>query len=261
MPKKLTYFDNWLRVEMTRTLRSRYELGLQALELYEDEKKGGSVYGKGAIENICKVLRWDDGLIRSALKLVRVYTPEQMNGICKLVLPDGQPLNWSHLRTIILVRDPVQRQTLLDRTVAEGLTCTQVAREFTRLGQSRPDETRGRPPRLPKNFDEAVSGQMHAAAQWDRLHNQIWGLPERSLVAHASKLDPKDMTSQRVDQLRKLVDELRRVADQATEHAEKAEGIARDFARTLNEKSDQQKPSASAAAPITPAGIVLTQTA
>src|SRR5437660_1351452 len=75
--KKLEYFDAWLRKEVDRTLRSRYELGLQVRDLYEDEKRnGGKLYGKNAIGRICKILCWDDGVIRSALRFVQAFTPE-----------------------------------------------------------------------------------------------------------------------------------------------------------------------------------------
>jgi hypothetical protein len=56
--KKLKYFETWLREAVNHILRSRYELGLQVRELYEDEKKnGGKVHGKDAIGRICKTLR------------------------------------------------------------------------------------------------------------------------------------------------------------------------------------------------------------
>jgi hypothetical protein len=56
--KKLKYFESRLRREVDHTLRSRYELGLQVQELYEDERKNGAkVYGKNAIGRICKILR------------------------------------------------------------------------------------------------------------------------------------------------------------------------------------------------------------
>src|SRR6516162_2091615 len=74
--EKLEYIDEWLRKEVDHTLRRRYELGLQVKELYEDEKKGGKLYGKNAIGRICKVLHWDDGVIRSALRFVLTYSQE-----------------------------------------------------------------------------------------------------------------------------------------------------------------------------------------
>ncbi len=99
--KKLEYFDTWLRNEVNHSLRSRYELGLQVKELYEDEKKGGKLYGKNAIDRICKLLRWDDGLIRCALRFVQTYSAEELEHLCASRLPNGQPLTWSHVRVLI----------------------------------------------------------------------------------------------------------------------------------------------------------------
>jgi hypothetical protein len=47
--KKLKYIENWFRTEGTRSLRSRYDLGLAVREMYEDEKKNG---GKTLTPNI-----------------------------------------------------------------------------------------------------------------------------------------------------------------------------------------------------------------
>ena len=78
---------------MDHSLRSRYELGLQVQELYEDERKNaGKTYGRNAIGRICKLLNWDDGLIRMALRFVRAYSPEDLERLCAQVLPKGQPL-------------------------------------------------------------------------------------------------------------------------------------------------------------------------
>src|SRR5262245_31984178 len=129
--KKLQYFENWLRKEVDHTLRSRYELGLQVQELYEDERKnGGKLYGKDAIGRICKILCWDDDLIRLALRFVQTFTPEDLERLCSMVLPKGEPLTWSHVRALIPIDDAARRQELLDRTVAEGWTCNELAREI-----------------------------------------------------------------------------------------------------------------------------------
>lgn len=121
--KKLKYFENWLRKDVERSLRSRYELGLQVQELYEDEKKnGGKLYGKNAIGRICQILHWEDGVIRLALRFVQTFSQKDLERLCTLTLPKGQPLTWSHVRTLLLVDDTAQRQQLLNRTVAEGWT-------------------------------------------------------------------------------------------------------------------------------------------
>src|SRR5262245_37764296 len=88
--KKLSYIETWLRKDMDHCLRSRYELGLQVQELYEDERKNnGKIYGKNAIGRICKLLNWEDGLLRWALRFVQAFTPEGLQRPCSSVLPGG----------------------------------------------------------------------------------------------------------------------------------------------------------------------------
>src|SRR5689334_22564809 len=88
--KKLTYIETWLRKDMDHCLRSRYELGLQVQELYDDDRKNnGKIYGKNAIGRICKLLHWEDGLLRLALRFVQAFTPEDLERLCSTVLPKG----------------------------------------------------------------------------------------------------------------------------------------------------------------------------
>ena len=242
--KKLKYFETWLRREVDHTLRSRYELGLQVQELYEDERKnGGKLYGKNAIGRICRILRWDDGVIRSALRFVQTFTPEDLDRLCALVLPKGEPLNWSHVRTLLAVNDPGRRQGLLDRTVAEGWTCVELAHEIKNLADRGAADGRGRPPRVPKDFDGAVAQQRQSAERWDRLFTKVWAKCDHSLVTQAAKLPAEGVTEGRLRQARGLAAQLRRVADQALAQAEKAEEVVREFERILDERQ-QQKASA-----------------
>jgi hypothetical protein len=235
--KKLKYFETWLRKEVNHTLRSRYELGLQVLELYEDEtRNGGKVYGRDAIGRICKLLRWDDGVIRLALRFVQTYTKEDLERLCGQVLPKGEPLTWSHVRALLAVHDTTRRQELLDRTVAEGWNCVELAREIKNLADGRERDGRGRPPRVPKDFDGAVAQQQQSAEQWDRRFTKVWGKQERSLVTQAAKLPREEITEERLRQARELAVDLRRVADQALKQAEKAEAVVREFERILGER-------------------------
>ena len=242
--EKLEFFDNWLRREVSRTLRSRYELGLQVLEMNEDQKKNqGKLYGTNAIGRICKILKWDDGVIRSALRFVQRYSPTELDRLCEQVLPNGEPLTWSHVRVLIEVDDLSERKALLERTISEGWTCSTLARAFKDLGNGRPDETRGRPPKVPKNFDDAVAGQQQFTAQWARLHDRVWSVPERSLLAHAAKIAPEEVTTERLRRARELARGLRRVAEQAMEQAGKADEVVRDLERLLDRWESNTTPA------------------
>jgi len=90
--EKLKYIETWFHKEIKHTLRSRYELGLQVKELHEDDKKGGKLYGRNAIGRICKILHWDEGLIRHTLRFVQTYSPEELEQLCERILPTGAPL-------------------------------------------------------------------------------------------------------------------------------------------------------------------------
>jgi hypothetical protein len=248
--KKLDYFEDWLWREVNHTLRSRYELGLQVQELYEDERKnGGKLYGKNAIGRICKLLYWEDGLLRWVLRFVQTYTREDLDHLCSLVLPRGAPLSWSHVRGLIAVEDARKRQELLYRTVAEGWTCTQLALAVKKLEKSGSGDQRGRPPRVPENFDDAVLQQQQVADQWDRQHSKVWASPTGSLLTHAAQIPPEEVTEEHLHQAQRLAHQLRQVAEQAREQAEKAEQVAREFERILRERQQANGPARSTTPP------------
>jgi len=228
---KLDYFENWLRMEVKHVLQSRYELGLVALELVEDEKKnGGKLYGKNAIGRIGKVLRWDDGLIRLALRFVRAFSREQVEQLCTLVLPNGDPLTWSHVRCLLGVKEREQRKELLERTVQEGWSCTQLAEQIV--------EGQPRPVRPPINFDSAIKKQLTSAEQWDRQHTKVWSRPDTSLVSQAARLPADGVTQERLQKAQELAYQLRLVADQAVKQAEAAEQVVHDFEQILKEREE-----------------------
>jgi len=242
--KKLKYFETWLRKEMHHTLRSRYELGLQVQELYEDERKnGGKLYGRNAISRICKLLRWDDNVIRTALRFVQTFSQEDLERLCGMILPTGEPLNWSHVRALLTVDNPTQRQDLLERTTTEGWTCTELARQIKNLVDRPADDQRGRPLRAPKDFDGAVAQQQQSAEDWDRRYSRVWMKQDRSLTTQAAKLPPEEVTEERLRQARELAMQLRRVANQALKQAEKAEEVVRDFERILDERQQTEVPN------------------
>jgi hypothetical protein len=142
--EKYEWIRQWLASDVSYSLQSRYELGEQVLEIYLDETKNGAkVYGQRAIEKICKLLDWDDGVIRACLRLVQTYTRQDIARICSLKLPRKEPVTWSHLRSLLAVDDPGQREELLQKTVAEGWTCTELGQEVKRLADKPPGDGRG----------------------------------------------------------------------------------------------------------------------
>jgi hypothetical protein len=240
--EKLKYIETWFHKEIKHTLRSRYELGLQVKELHEDDRKGGKLYGRYAIGRICKILHWDEGLIRHTLRFVQTYSPEELEQLCERILPTGAPLTWSHVRVLLSVQNRKQRQELLERTTTEGWTCTELAQEMKNLYDGQTKDNRGRPPRMPKDFDGAVAQQQQSAEHWDRLYTQVWATKDRSLVAQAAKLPKDEVTEERLRHARELASQLRRVANQALAQAEKAEQVVQEFESILEARQQAQSP-------------------
>jgi hypothetical protein len=248
--EKLAFIETWFCKEVNHTLRSRYELGLQVKELYDDVRNNdGKVYGKHAIAQICKVLRWDDGVIRLALRFVQAFRPADLERLCAVVLSSGEPFSWSHARVLLEVKDVTKRQELLDQTVAEGWTCMELAEQVKHLEDHTDADGRGRPPKVPRDFDSAVAQQQQSAEQWDRRYSRVWSNENRSLVTHAAKLPPEEVTQERLYQARELAAQLRRVAGEALRQAEKAEQVVREFEQILDERLHAENAAQTAPSP------------
>lgn len=99
---------------------------------------------------------------------------------------------------------------------------------------------RGRPPRLPKNFEDAVAQQKESAEQWDRRFSRVWNKKDSSLPTQAAKLQGEEVTEERLRQARELAFQLRQVANEALAQAEKAEQVVRDFERILSQRQSAE---------------------
>jgi phage pi2 protein 07 len=170
-----------------------------------------------------------------ALRFVRTFTPEQLEGLCALVLPNGDPVTWNHVRTLLEVKGVDQRQELLERTVDEGWTCTQLAQQIKNREDGTVKDARGRPPVVPTSFDGAVAQQRKSADAWDRQFTKVW-VDRGSLATRARNLSADDVTEQRLQEARELAWQLRQVASQAQQQAEMAEGVVLEFERVLSER-------------------------
>jgi hypothetical protein len=235
--EKYEWIREWLDTEIKTTLQSRYELGEQVLEIYMDETKNGAkVYGRGAINKICKLLDWDDGVIRACLKLVQTYTREDIVRICALKLPRDEPVTWSHVRTLLEVDDPTQRDELLEKTVAEGLTCTELGLEVKQLVEKAPDDGRGRPVKVPSSFSGLVQQQLQVADTWEKRYAKVWSNSPQSFITRATELQEKELTEEHLRYATVLAHRLRQMADQAVAAAKKAEEVVRQFEQLLAER-------------------------
>ncbi len=234
---KLAFFESWLFREVGHVLRNRYELGQQVLELYNDEKQNGAkLYGKNAIGRICKILRWDDGTIRMALRFAQTFTQQDVDRICSLVLPGGAPVTWSHIRTLLAVSNRESRIELLDKTVANGWTSMELAEEIVRNRPRAGNDERGRPPKHPNDFDSSLAQIQLFTKKWDRQYSRVWSNKEHSLSTNAADMPADKVDVNQIHELEELAYQLRRLANQAKDLADAAEKVAEEFRRILAER-------------------------
>jgi hypothetical protein len=237
--QKLDWIENWMKTQVKSALESRYELGEQVLEIYLDETKhGAKVYGRNAIDNICKILKWDDGVIRACLRFVQLYTRKDLDRLCSLILPRGEPISWSHLRCLFQVPEPERREALLQQTVQEGWTCTELALAVKHL-----DDPRGRPVKIPPSFDGLAQQQLQFVETWEKRYPKIWASSEQSFTSRAGQLKPEEVTEDRLREAADLADRLRQMAKQVTQAAEKAEAVVSNFERILAERKAASPPA------------------
>ena len=115
----------------------------------------------------------------------------------------------------------------------------ELAQEVKNLLDRPASDDRGRPLRQPRDFDTAVAQQKKYAEDWDKRYFKVWAPEDKSLVAHAAKLAPDEITEDHLHQARELANELRRVADQANDQADKAEQVVKTFEHILEERKEK----------------------
>ena len=214
--EKLDKCQKWFDREARRSIKARWELGLEIKAVYDDvTDHRGSHYGVHAMEEIGDYFGWDDGVVYASLRLAQQFTEEEIDEICAMKTPGGQPVFYSHLMSIINFEREKRRQ-LINQAVAESWTAGQLVhvakeekekeeRERHRHQDQNNDEKpeksskedgRGRPIGKPKSFD-AVAAQMEDFAD-DFLNRStlVWDSDEHGLFAKMSQLSTDEYTEE-----------------------------------------------------------------
>ena len=213
------------------TRDDRYRLG-QLVHEVKSESNGDKYYGRAAIKTIAKALGRDRaGELYECLRLVEAFTKDEFEALAVVVLEDGRPLCWSHIRLLCSVVDRRERQRLLERTVAESLTADELA-HAVRTALGRPETNRGATPKRPKTLDDAVKHQSRCADDLLNRATKSWH-DDHSVTAFAQTLAPNEITHERAQSLRALAETMRRLAKEAEARAQEAEEEYRRFEAAL----------------------------
>jgi hypothetical protein len=219
-------------------LRNRYELGVLFKAIYDDETDNGAkVYGRHAVDNVTRLLGVEQSFVRNCIAFARLYTRGDLESLCSRLLPRGEHLCWSHVRCLLRVNDEVRRKELLERIFAEGLTCAELAFTIDTPQGGGNGTNRGRPLKVPPNFDAVVAQQKQVTEEWERRNQRVWSDPRHSIAAKAQELSDDDVTEQRLNEAEELARLLRRQANEANKAAEKAEAVVERFRLILSKRA------------------------
>ncbi len=234
--EKYETIQELIETHVHSTVVFHYDLGEHFRAIYDDETSNkAKVYGKHAVQNICRLLGIDKTLVNNCMKFVEVYSRDDLNMLCTRLLPRNEHLSWSHVRLLVQEDDDKRREQLLEKTFAEGMTCSELAYAI-RCGGDRESNKGGRPLKIPASFDGMVQQQKKAAEEWERRNQRVWSHPTHSLVVKAAELAEEEVTEGRLKEAAELAHQLRVVADEANRAAEKAEAVVRNFERILAER-------------------------
>jgi hypothetical protein len=231
--EKIDQIKQWYRGEARHGLLSHYKLGLIVKDVYDDEEDQGGEqrYGRRAMRKLCHALPWCKTSLYDALSLVQAYPEEEVARLAQLRTASGQPLCWSHVRLLADVGDRAGRDDLLNRVLAEGLTCEELGREVQRLNGPKANR-RGGQPRAPRTVEQVVRQQGALADRFLERAGQVWR-GEGSLTSRVRDLTPAEHTEERAGVLREHAERLRRLAREADERAREAEEVYEHFVKAV----------------------------
>ncbi len=241
LKKKAEWIVAWHSQESRRDLVRRYELGLQIKEVKDDEEANGDQgrFGQSPLKNLGKALPWCKSLVYEVLRLVRAFTPEEVEELAKKRTQLGQPLSWSHINLLAQVTDKAQRQQLIDQALREDWTTDKLAAMALGVGQGAKATKRGGHFAAPKNFDAALDQQAKAANQFLGRAEKVWA-GEHSLTRLVTDLASSEITLQRKQKLEAHVETLAKLAEAAQKQREQAQE-ALDRVRAVLSRSETMR--------------------
>lgn len=178
-------------------LMMRYEIGVEVVEVLDNESR----YGSHALVQLSEALGGDmsDSELYHYAQLARTFTATELEKLSKRYTKKGNVISWGKLRELLPL-EPGQRKTLLKRLFEEDLTVRQLAalkKELTGASGKA-----GRGPSIPKT-PIAACDQIHKLIGELQKRHEYW---EDSLFAKIRELPMDELASQEV-----LLDRLRTI--------------------------------------------------
>lgn len=190
-----------LNKESECVIRARYEIGLIVTEVYE-------TWGSKTVDKLSTALGRNKNILYKAKAFVEVFSEDDLYKLLEMKNENGLPLNWSHIEALLVNMTDDLREQLLDKTLNENWTSTELAKKITEALNGPRGNSSGRPFTKPKNFDGYLDSIITTADVWTKKAEQVWLGGDKTLQDVASEIEElNDKT------LGKLQDALDRIND------------------------------------------------
>jgi hypothetical protein len=249
--EKLDVLLDWLKDDREYTLVSRWELGNELLTIEEAEETGDTKrFGKKALTKLSKFVDDDPSMLRVVTKFARCWTRKEVEHFSSALMSDGVThLSYTHLRALANVKEEKKRKELLDATLKNCWTASQLSKEIVALHGSKSRNPKGRKPAIPKDAKSVIQQQLLFAEDFENRNLKVWKDPQHSLSKHIANMDNSEYSEQLAEQLGHLAKRMRQLAEEADKRASEAERKYEEVTDVLKIKTKPIK----TAAEVTPA--------
>jgi hypothetical protein len=190
--------------EKPRNLREWHAFGKQTLALFP----AGADRHPPTIKKMVTELSIPKECVYRAVAFARSFSDVELEVLCALQTPAGNPLTFSHVRAVISVEDPKKRAVLLKRAASEGWTHDVLARATVEVTGSRKHHG-GKPPSRPRTPDAALMQIAKYTEEWLSRYEKAWD-DSKSPLGTADNMRPKEVRALKdpLAQARKAVKQL-----------------------------------------------------
>lgn len=228
--EKVQWVVDWCKRDTKNSLVSRWELGDQINEVFNDHSRGAKRFGNKPFQTIAAFSGEAEGSLRVCAKLAKLYTRGQILDISEMVMADGTtPLSFSHIRCVLTLDDPAtgetDRQEALNLALERCWTVETLSKYVVSKAGGGTQGHKGRPVAKPKNVEGILDQQLSFINDFEKRNVSVWGDAEHSVTSHLTKMPPNMYTEALEQQLAISAQRMRQMIDAATERAVELENM------------------------------------
>ncbi len=162
--------------EIIERLKLYHSVGREA---NADARAGdGRMPSQLTIERFARLYGMTEVTLRKARSFAREYTETDLERLCKLRRPNGQPLNWGLIPYLLTVKGKRLRRRLEKQAAEHGWDAIQLFAEIRRH-RPKPMRSGGRPLKRHASDAEAFAHLVAEARRWSERSKMVQSVPKR----------------------------------------------------------------------------------